>query len=176
MIENNQEKEFHPDEMYEEEFEIVRMGESALKKPGPNLIWQFVIVVCASTAAFFIGRLDFMAANKSPIVLEEGASVADAAPLASSASSPQNVKSAASAKKQSVSTAGQTKPIVQTSATSAPAMQPLGGYVASKSGTKYYLPWCGAAKKIKEENKVWFATKADAEKAGYTPASNCPGL
>ncbi len=49
-------------------------------------------------------------------------------------------------------------------------------YVASKSGTKYHLPWCPGAKQIKEENKVWFATKADAEKAGYTPASNCKGI
>jgi hypothetical protein len=49
-------------------------------------------------------------------------------------------------------------------------------YVASRSGTKYHLPWCPGAKQIKEENKVWFATKADAEKAGYAPASNCKGI
>ena len=51
-----------------------------------------------------------------------------------------------------------------------------GAYVASKSGTKYHLPWCGSAKQIKEENKIWFSTKADAEAAGYTPAANCPGI
>jgi hypothetical protein len=51
-----------------------------------------------------------------------------------------------------------------------------GGYVASKNGTKYHLPWCGSAKQIKEENKVWFSTKAEAEAAGYTPASNCKGI
>lgn len=51
-----------------------------------------------------------------------------------------------------------------------------GGYVASKSGTKYHLPWCGSAKQIKEENKIWFATKEEAEKAGYSPASNCKGI
>jgi hypothetical protein len=51
-----------------------------------------------------------------------------------------------------------------------------GGYVASKNGTKYHLPWCGSAKQIKEENKIWFATKAEAEAAGYTPASNCKGI
>ncbi len=50
------------------------------------------------------------------------------------------------------------------------------GYVASKSGTKYHLPWCGGAKQIKEENKIWFATKEEAEKAGYLPASNCKGI
>jgi hypothetical protein len=51
-----------------------------------------------------------------------------------------------------------------------------GGYVASKNGTKYHLPWCGGAKQIKEENKVYFKTKEAAEKAGYTPASNCKGI
>lgn len=49
-------------------------------------------------------------------------------------------------------------------------------YVASKNGTKYYLPTCGSAKRIKEENKVWFSTKGEAEAAGYGPAANCPGL
>lgn len=51
-----------------------------------------------------------------------------------------------------------------------------GQYVASKTGTKYYLPWCGSVKRIKEENKVWFATKAEAEAAGYGPAKNCKGI
>jgi len=51
-----------------------------------------------------------------------------------------------------------------------------GGFVASKNGTKYYLPSCGGAGRMKEENKVWFTTKEDAEASGYTPASNCPGL
>jgi hypothetical protein len=57
-----------------------------------------------------------------------------------------------------------------------PAPATAGSYVASKTGTKYYLPWCGTANRIKEENKVWFATKAEAEAAGYEPAANCKGL
>ncbi|MDP3402697.1 MAG: Ada metal-binding domain-containing protein [bacterium] len=51
-----------------------------------------------------------------------------------------------------------------------------GTYLASKNGTKYYLPTCGSAKRIKPENIVWFQTKAEAEAAGYGPAANCPGL
>lgn len=49
-------------------------------------------------------------------------------------------------------------------------------YVASKTGTKYHLPTCAGAKQIKEENKVWFSTKEEAEAAGYTPATNCKGI
>jgi hypothetical protein len=51
-----------------------------------------------------------------------------------------------------------------------------GVYVGSKNGTKYHLPWCSGAKRIKEENKVWFLTKEEAEAAGYTPAANCEGI
>lgn len=61
-------------------------------------------------------------------------------------------------------------------AATAPTAAGEGAYVASKSGTKYYLPSCSGASRIKEENKVWFATLAQAEAAGYTAAANCPGL
>lgn len=61
-------------------------------------------------------------------------------------------------------------------ATPEPAAPTTGKYVASKTGEKYYLPSCGSAKRIKEENKVWFDTKEDAERAGYEPATNCKGL
>lgn len=49
-------------------------------------------------------------------------------------------------------------------------------YVASKSGTKYHLPWCPGAKQMKEENKIFFDSKEEAEAAGYTPATNCKGI
>lgn len=56
------------------------------------------------------------------------------------------------------------------------AVKATGTYVASKTGSKYYLPSCAGAKRIKDENKVWFATKTAAETAGYSTASNCKGL
>lgn len=49
-------------------------------------------------------------------------------------------------------------------------------FVASKNGKKYYYAWCESSQKIKESNRVWFATKEEAEKAGYEPAANCRGL
>lgn len=51
-----------------------------------------------------------------------------------------------------------------------------GMYVGSKNSDKYHLPHCSGAQRIKESNKVWFASKEEAEAAGYTPAGNCPGL
>lgn len=57
-----------------------------------------------------------------------------------------------------------------------PAEEVGGMYVGSKNSDKYHLPWCSGAKRIKEENKVWFESQAAAEQAGYSPASNCPGI
>lgn len=66
-------------------------------------------------------------------------------------------------------------PKAVTPAPAAPVAE-TGAFVASKSGTKYYLPSCSGATRIKDENKVWFATAAEATAAGYSPAANCPGL
>jgi hypothetical protein len=51
-----------------------------------------------------------------------------------------------------------------------------GKVVASKTGTKYHLPWCSGARTIKESNKIYFDSAREAEKAGYTKAANCKGL
>ncbi len=67
-------------------------------------------------------------------------------------------------------------PMAAAAAAAAAPVAAGGQYVASRNGTKYYLPFCGSVKNIKEENKVWFATKEEAEAKGYQPAANCPGL
>jgi hypothetical protein len=56
------------------------------------------------------------------------------------------------------------------------AVSPRGNLVASKNGTKYHFLWCPGASTIKEENKIYFTSKEEAEKAGYKPAVNCKGL
>ncbi len=50
------------------------------------------------------------------------------------------------------------------------------GVVGSKSGKKYYFPWCGALKRVKLENRVNFSSIDAAKQAGYTAAANCKGL
>lgn len=49
-------------------------------------------------------------------------------------------------------------------------------YIGSKNSNVYHLPDCPGAQRIKEENKICFSSKEEAEKAGYRPAKNCPGL
>lgn len=51
-----------------------------------------------------------------------------------------------------------------------------GGVVASKTGSKYHLPWCAGAQTIREGNKIWFESAAEARRAGYEPAGNCKGI
>jgi hypothetical protein len=51
-----------------------------------------------------------------------------------------------------------------------------GDYVASKSGKNYYLVGCSGVKRIKEENKVYFDTKEEAEKKGLLPSKTCSQL
>jgi hypothetical protein len=58
----------------------------------------------------------------------------------------------------------------------APAIPEGGQFVASKSGQRYYFPWCSGAKQIKEGNKIWFDSREAAEAKGYTPAKTCKGL
>ena len=57
-----------------------------------------------------------------------------------------------------------------------PNSAPTGRFVASKNGSSYHLPDCPGAKQIKDDNKIWFKSEAEAKAAGYKPAGNCPGL
>jgi len=46
-------------------------------------------------------------------------------------------------------------------------------FFASNRGTKYYSLGCSAGKTIKQENRIYFDTKEEAEKAGYTLSTSC---
>lgn len=51
-----------------------------------------------------------------------------------------------------------------------------GSVIGSKSGKKYYYPWCSTVKRIKPENQVRFASIEEAKSAGFTAGGNCAGL
>jgi len=46
-------------------------------------------------------------------------------------------------------------------------------FFSSNRGTKYYSLGCSGGKTIKQENRVYFSTKEEAEKAGYELSSSC---
>lgn len=75
-------------------------------------------------------------------------------------------------------------PAVVTPPASTPATQPepepapapteqKTGYVGSIDSDKYHNPGCRWAKKILPENEIWFATKEEAQAAGYLPCGTC---
>jgi hypothetical protein len=110
--------------------------------------WFLLAVFLLSNAASFgLGRLAALEAQREPVRWEQAAAVPAAADPGHAPASPE--------------------PVVPISG---------GAYVASKSGKAYHLPWCSGAQRIKEANKIYFASKAEAEQAGYTPAANCPGI
>ncbi|MFZ2150309.1 MAG: hypothetical protein WAV15_04080 [Minisyncoccia bacterium] len=46
-------------------------------------------------------------------------------------------------------------------------------FFASNRGSKYYSLGCSGGKTIKQENRIYFATAEEAEKAGYTLSTSC---
>jgi hypothetical protein len=107
------------------------------------------VIVLVGLSAFALGRLSALGAGQEGLVVHQPAAVAAAGQGGGNVALPP-VPPAASAQ--------------------------AGVYVASKNGTKYYLPTCGGAKRINEENKIWFPTQEAAQSSGFEPAANCPGL
>ncbi len=46
-------------------------------------------------------------------------------------------------------------------------------YVASKNGKVYHKPDCAFAKKIKEENRIWFSSEEEGKEKGYSRHEQC---
>jgi len=114
-----------------------------------------ISVVAFGTLCFGLGRLSRIEENKPDLIVE--------------AEQTAQVS-------QTFQTSSQTTQTKQASQTSGGVSTSKGTYVASKNGTKYYLPNCSGVSRINEANKIWFTTKAQAESRGLTPAANCPGL
>jgi len=109
-----------------------------------------IVIILVAFAGFGLGRLSALEGKRSPILIEKNLSLSPSSNESISNKNTASVKTAQNPSKKS--------------------------FVASKFGTKYYFPWCGGVSKIKEENKIWFASEAEAQKAGFTPAANCKGL
>jgi hypothetical protein len=123
-------------------------------KPYEQDVILVTIIILVALISFGLGRLSKIRENRTPITIENA--------VRNILASTPSVDTATTA----------TKPgFVANSATREEKL-----FVASKNGTKYHYPWCPGALNIKEENKIWFSSKEQAEKAGYTRAGNCKGL
>jgi Metal binding domain of Ada len=122
-----------------------------------DLIFYSVLLILVAVASFGLGRLSVSAGKspEKPLITKEILTPAAAIEAVSPAST--------------------------TKATADPSSPPVkqnqsATVVGSKTGTKYHLPDCPGAKRIKPANLITFDSIAAAKAAGYTPASNCPGL
>ena len=123
--------------------------ENGLKIKGDLFIVLLLILI--GTASFGLGKLSALEKKKTPISIIKTKELL----TATVAESLNDIKTLPTTKTQT---------------------QGKGIVLASKSGTKYYYPWCTGVSRIKEENKVWFLSIEDARSAGLTPASGCTGL
>lgn len=150
---------------------IPHTAETGKIGPGrlPDGLLTALVVLLASSASYGLGILtgQDMARERGGVEIQQVAPGADLSASAALAPIPKSQKSGAVSK-------AYTPPAKQEKTGTATAE--TGKYVASKNGTKYYLPSCGTANRIKEENKIYFNTKEEAEAAGFGPSSTCKGL
>ena len=116
-------------------------------KTNNTELYLTAVIVLVAVISFGLGRLSKIREEKTPITIE-------------------NVKENAQI--------GESKPLSTSNVDSGIKADKI--FVASRNGKKYYYAWCESANVIKEQNRIWFSTQAEAEKAGYQPAANCKGL
>ena len=116
-------------------------------KANKRELYLTAVIILTAVISFGLGRLSKIREEKTPITIE-------------------NVKENAET--------SESKPLLTSNVDSGIKADKI--FVASRNGKKYYYAWCESAKTIKEQNRIWFSTQAEAEKAGYQPAANCKGL
>lgn len=117
--------------------------------------YTLFVILLVATIFFALGRLSAKESQKTPINIAYSGQ-----------------KQTASAINASTST----KTTVIQKNDIPPEIQEDGPVIGSKSGKKYYFPWCGTVKRIKLENQVKFGSIAEAKSAGFTAGGNCKGL
>lgn len=137
-------------------------------------LWLTLVVIIVALGGFGLGRLSTVPDSKEPVRIEQVNLDGANGPVTSMVVSTEKSGVISSQTPKVNLTASVGNATGETKVTNTPAA--VGKLVASKNGTKYYLPNCSSVKRIKEENKIWFASIEEAKQAGYSPAANCPGI
>jgi len=106
--------------------------------------YGLLVIIIFSSIFFVLGRISVENSQKTPINI--------------SYSNPGLVASAINSSTTIISAPSETLVI--------PTDGPV---IGSKSGKKYYFPWCGTVKRIKPENQVRFGSISEAKASGFTP-------
>ena len=125
-------------------------------------VFFVLCIILIGLAGFGLGKLSAMEKGREPVTIKPARFIVSTS-TTSSVNKVENITEPA--------------PSVPMSAAAMIAGESaLGMLVASKSGQKYHFPWCAGASQIADKNRIWFNSYEEAQKAGYTPASNCKGL
>ena len=131
-----------------------------LKSETANNLYIVLIIILVAFGSFGLGRLSKVEEKKESISIEY----------------PSDLPAQTELQKTSLSATQTTTNGYSVDQTQQSALTGKKAFVASKNGSKYHFPWCPGAKQMKEENKIWFSTREEAESAGYSKAANCKGL
>jgi hypothetical protein len=133
--------------------------------------FYFLLLFIVIAAIFFaLGRLSAIEERHSPIKILQPASDQTASAISA-------VSEGAGDSQTTTTPADLSDSVQNPNQSASTGVSATGGEViGSKTGNKYYFPWCSTVKRIKPENQVIFASIDLAKSAGYTPGGNCKGL
>lgn len=112
-----------------------------------NKILPAIAVIIAFGAGFQIGKVTSPYYTAHPIVFSENAQVSPPIPALEALVAPSVTPTATVA-----------------------AAKTEGKFVGSVNSDLYHDPSCPSASRIKPANQVWFESREEAEKAGYSPS------
>lgn len=124
---------------------------------GRNIL-VVLIVILVGLGSFELGRLSKSGSSSGIKIQYNGE--------AESANVLNALKDSKILAKPKVLGASESKPTNSSSATGQ-------NFFASSRGTKYYPVGCTAGNTLKQENRIYFNSREEAEKAGYVLSSSC---
>ncbi|MFZ2522760.1 MAG: hypothetical protein WAW92_00025 [Minisyncoccia bacterium] len=126
-------------------------------------MYFIAIAITLGVILFGLGRLSAESSKKTPISITYNSANAIFATSTSG-------QVEATSTKENISTSTKKETVIM------PVPEVSSEVIGSKSGRKYYFPWCGTVKRIKPENRVYFKSIEEARTAGFSPGGNCKGL
>ena len=129
---------------------IKRFSQDWIEGDGGKDILIISIVILVGISSFILGRLS-KEDSKSGIKIEYAQESANAISAITSTENNNN----------------NVVPIIKKSGATS------GNFFASSKGKNYYPLGCSAGKSLKLENRVYFNSSAEAEKAGYKLSGSC---
>lgn len=131
-------------------------------------VFIVLIVLLVGLASFGLGRLSKNDENKG-IRIQYEAQSANALKASENSVLGLNTSSASEENTRTPAEFLAENPELSTQVSLASMKQ----FFASKRGKKYYPTGCSAGKSIKTQNRIYFDTSEQAEKAGYSLSTSC---